>query len=146
MLDARNLAYSHEGVSCRARASRPFCRDRGWVLNLSYRGAVRFDDHDAIGVDTHARSGGSIYTFAPDGSHLTRVIVGGSSPSWSPDGSQIAYTIQCDQDPTFTCAQFDPQAGLSPAGLAIADADGSNIREFGFAASGPWHPGLDGGE
>ncbi len=94
----------------------------------------------AIGVGTHERSGGSIYTFAPDGSDFTKVIVGGS-PYWSPDGSQIAYTIQCDEDPTFTCAQFDPQAGLIPAGLAIADADGSNVRAFGFAASGLWHPG-----
>jgi Tol biopolymer transport system component len=97
-------------------------------------------DRLAIGLGTHERSGGSIYTFAPDGSDFTKVIVGGSSPSWSPDGSQIAYTIQCDEDPTFTCVQFDPQAGLSPAGLAIADADGSNVRAFGFAASGPWHP------
>jgi Tol biopolymer transport system component len=97
-------------------------------------------DRIAIGVGTHERSGGSIYTFAPDGSDFTKVIVGGSSPYWSPDGSQIAYTIQCDEDPTFTCVQFDPQAGLSPAGLAIADADGSNVRAFGFAASGPWHP------
>ena len=62
-----------------------------------------------------------IYTFAPDGSNFTEVIPGGSVPYWSPDGSQIAYTIG--------------------SGLAIADADGSNVREFGFAASGPWHPG-----
>ena len=34
-----------------------------------------------------------------------------------------------------------PQPGDNPAGLAIADADGSNVRPFGFAASGPWHPG-----
>ena len=63
----------------------------------------------------------AIYTFAPDGSDFTKVITDGSSPYWSPDGSQIAYN--------------------GPSGLAIADADGSNVRAFGFAASGPWHPG-----
>jgi hypothetical protein len=31
--------------------------------------------------------------------------------------------------------------GEGSSGLAIADADGSNVREFGFGASGPWHPG-----
>jgi Tol biopolymer transport system component len=62
----------------------------------------------------------AIYMFAPDGSDFTQVIPGGARPYWSPDGSRIAYTI--------------------PAGLAIADADGSNVRAFGFAASGPWHP------
>jgi hypothetical protein len=94
----------------------------------------------AIGVGTHERSGGAIYTFAPDGSGFTKVIDGGSSPSWSPDGSQLAYTIPCDPDPTFTCAQFNPQTGSDPPGLAIADADGSNPRAFGFGVSGPWYP------
>jgi hypothetical protein len=90
-------------------------------------------DRLAIGLGT------AIYTFAPDGSDFTKVITGGHSPYWSPDGSQIAYTIQCDEP---------PDNGLCPVGsilrspgLAIADADGSNVREFGFAASGPWHPG-----
>jgi len=79
-------------------------------------------DRLAFGVRGFEGNGdvSSIYTFAPDGSDFTRVITGGDSPYWSPDGSQIAYT--------------------SPAGLAIADADGSNVRAFGFAASGPWHP------
>jgi hypothetical protein len=63
----------------------------------------------------------AIYTFAPDGSDFAKVITDGSSPFWSSDGSQIAFT--------------------GPSGLAIADADGSNIRVFGFAASGPWNPG-----
>jgi dipeptidyl aminopeptidase/acylaminoacyl peptidase len=78
-------------------------------------------DRLAIGVGTHEGSGGSVYTFAPDGSDFTKVIVGGSSPHWSPDGSQVAFT--------------------GDRGLAIADADGSNVRAFGFGASGPWHPG-----
>jgi hypothetical protein len=72
-------------------------------------------DRLAIGL------GDGIYTFAPDGSNFTRAIAHGRSPYWSPDGSQIAYTIG--------------------SGLAIADADGSNIETFGFAYSGPWHPG-----
>jgi Tol biopolymer transport system component len=93
----------------------------------------------ALGVGTHRADGGSIYTFRPDGSGFTR-IAAGSAPNWSPDGSRIAFTIQCDQDPTFTCAQFDPEAGSNPPGLAIADADGSNVRTYGFGASGIWFP------
>jgi hypothetical protein len=105
-------------------------------------------DRLAIGLGM-ARGGGrpAIYTFAPDGSDFTQVITGGISPYWSPDGSQIAYTIPCDEHPDGWCpegsilrSEFDPQPGESPAGLAIADADGSNVRAFGFAASGPWHP------
>jgi len=72
--------------------------------------------------DTGGR--GVIYTFAPDGSEFTEVITGGANPYWSPDGSQIAYVVL---------------GGSS--GLSIADADGSNVRTFGFGASGPWHPG-----
>jgi hypothetical protein len=106
-------------------------------------------DRLALGVGGYSRGSGRpvIYTFAPDGSDLTRVITGGIAPYWSPDGSQIAYTIPCDEHPRPSCpegtplrAEFDPQPGESPAGLAIADADGSNVRAFGFAASGPWHP------
>jgi Tol biopolymer transport system component len=74
----------------------------------------------------------AIYMFAPDGSNFTQVIPGGARPYWSPDGSQIAYTIWN------TGSTGEP---YGPGGLAIADADGSNIREFGFAGSGPWHPG-----
>jgi Tol biopolymer transport system component len=75
-----------------------------------------------------------IYTFAPDGSDFIKVITGGVSPYWSPDGSQIAFTIVCDERP----GGCEPRVAVG--GLGIADADGSNVREFGFAASGPWHP------
>lgn len=110
-------------------------------------------DRLAIGLGANQGSDGLvIYTFAPDGSDFTKVITGGISPYWSPDGSQIAYTIQCDGRPdngscpegSILRSQFDAQPnrfGGGAAGLAIADADGSNVREFGFAASGPWHPG-----
>jgi Tol biopolymer transport system component len=109
-------------------------------------------DRLAIGLGDHEGGGRpAIYTFASDGSDFTRVIDGGISPYWSPDGSQIAYTIPCDEQPDGWCpegsirrSEFDPQPGDSPAGLAIADADGSNVRAFGFAASGPLHPGTDG--
>jgi Tol biopolymer transport system component len=108
-------------------------------------------DRLALGVGGHEGADAlAIYTFAPDGSNFTRVITGGISPHWSPDGTQIAYSILCGEDSDATCpegsilrSQFDAQptlfGGGSP-GLAIADADGSNVREFGFAASGPWHP------
>jgi dipeptidyl aminopeptidase/acylaminoacyl peptidase len=73
----------------------------------------------------------AIYTFAPDGSDFTMVIAGGADPQWSPDGSQIAY------------ACFPDDSCL----LAIADADGSNVRSLGVGPSGPpslsapWNPG-----
>ncbi len=108
-------------------------------------------DRLAIGFGDYEGSDGlAIYTFAPDGSDFTKVITGGTSPYWSPDGSQIAYTILCEEQPTASCpegsnlrSQYEAQParfGGGTAGLAIADADGSNVRAFGFAASGPWHP------
>jgi Tol biopolymer transport system component len=87
------------------------------------------------GVASSSEGTNAIYTFAPDGSDFTRVITSGLSPYWSPDGSRIAYTIECELT-SASCL-----AGGS-AGLAIADADGSDVRKFGFAASGPWHPGV----
>ncbi|MGZ8571528.1 MAG: hypothetical protein ACXWW5_04800, partial [Actinomycetota bacterium] len=94
-------------------------------------------DRLAFGVRGFEGNGdvSSIYTFAPDGSNFTRVITGGDSPHWSPDGSQIAYTINCTEGQA-SCAD-----GSIVLTLAIADADGSNVRAFGFATSGPWHPG-----
>jgi Tol biopolymer transport system component len=71
----------------------------------------------------------AIHTFAPDGSDFTKVIDGGMNPFWSPDGSQIAYMLPYG----------DPLAAGAP--LAIADADGSNVRVFDFGGVGPWHPG-----
>ena len=85
---------------------------------------------DRIAMDNSLGRVLEIYTFAPDGSDFTTVITGGMNPVWSPDGSQIAYMVP-----------HDPPPGVGPSGLAIADADGSNVRAFGFAASGPWHPG-----
>ena len=81
---------------------------------------------DRIAMGDQGEGHVAIYTFAPDGSDFTQVITGGAGANWSPDGSQIAY--------------HRPYGGPRP-GLAIADADGSNIREFGFGSAGPWHPG-----
>jgi len=92
----------------------------------------------AMGIGEHETSRGSIYTFAPDGSDLTKVIALGSVPFWSPDGSRIAYTIRCDSDSGYSCAWFDAKA--NPPGLAIADADGTHVKEFGYGVSGPWFP------
>jgi Tol biopolymer transport system component len=117
--------------------------DARWFSGMQWSPA---GDRIAIGLGGDP----AIYTFAPDGSGFTKVITGGISPYWSPDGSQIAYTIPCDEHPNDWCPEgstrrslFDPQPEDRPAGLAIADADGSNVRAFGFAASGPWHPGTD---
>lgn len=81
---------------------------------------------DRIAMGDQGEGHVAIYTFAPDGSDFTKVITGGAVAFWSPDGSQIAY--------------LRPYDGPRP-GLAIADADGSNVQEFGFGGSGPWHPG-----
>jgi dipeptidyl aminopeptidase/acylaminoacyl peptidase len=93
--------------------------------------------------------GGKIYTFATDGSGFTQIAGADTtcispedcainlpksvvSPYWSPDGSQNAYTTGCLEG-----ARATNRDGCH---LAIADADGSNVLVFGFAASGPWHP------
>jgi dipeptidyl aminopeptidase/acylaminoacyl peptidase len=70
---------------------------------------------------------GNIHALAPDGSDLTLVISGGDHPSWSPDGSRLVYQLPCSAD-AFSC------------GFAIADADGSNVRELGVGAIGTWYP------
>jgi Tol biopolymer transport system component len=85
---------------------------------------------DRIAMEGGVEGAEGIYIFASDGSDFTKVISRGINPFWSPDGSQIAYTLP-----------YDPPPGGGSPGLAIADVDGSNVRELGLAMSGPWHPG-----
>jgi Tol biopolymer transport system component len=78
---------------------------------------------DRIAMENQQEGLVAIYTFTPDGTDFTEVITGGFNHSWSPDGSQFAFGMP----------------GLD--GVSIADADGSNVRTFGYGAPGPWHPG-----
>jgi Tol biopolymer transport system component len=113
----------------------------GHVRGLSWSPA---GDRIALGL------GGKIYTFATDGSGVTQIAgadtscgeadpcavklpKSAESPYWSPDGSQIVYTTGCVNG-----AGAADRVGCH---LAIADADGSNVRTVGFGAAGPWHPG-----
>jgi hypothetical protein len=94
---------------------------------------------------------GGIYTFTPEGADYTlvagvqgescgldqepcntRLPRAATSPYWSPDGSEIAFTTGC-----LNGAGAADRVGCI---LAIADADGGNPRQFGYGASGPWHP------
>jgi Tol biopolymer transport system component len=79
---------------------------------------------DRIAMENTIEGHVAIYTFAPDGSDFREVITGGANPHWSPNGSLIAYEV----------------LGGSP-GFSVVDADGSDVRTFGFGAPGPWHPG-----
>lgn len=66
----------------------------------------------------------TIYVVGADGSG-PRLIARGENPEWSPDGSRISY---------------DKDLGGVPGPLVIADADGTQIRRFNNASSGPWNP------
>lgn len=71
----------------------------------------------------------AISTFAPDGSDFTEVIYRRLQPALVARRLQIVYAV--------------PTRGPSDAGgapLAMADADGSNVRVFDFGGVGPWHP------
>jgi dipeptidyl aminopeptidase/acylaminoacyl peptidase len=94
-----------------------------WTAPIGHvRGLAWSPAGDRIALSLVDGPSPAIYMFAPDGSDFTQVIPGGTEPYWSPDGSQIAYRT----------------AGR--IGFAIADTDGSNVRQYDFGTSGPWHP------
>jgi TolB protein len=65
----------------------------------------------------------SIWVVGADGSRIARTLQG-RNPYWSPDGSRIAFEL--------------PHAIQQ---LAIANADGTHMRVFGYSAhAGPWNP------
>jgi Tol biopolymer transport system component len=69
---------------------------------------------------------GGIWFVGIDGSGLTEVIPEGTNVYWSPDGSRISY-------------QVDPP-GPETGRLEIAAVDGTQVQEYGYGGSGPWHP------
>jgi Tol biopolymer transport system component len=130
-----------DGSNAHQLVSNAWTEAPGHVRGLAWSPA---GDRIALGLE------GRIYTFASDGSDFT--LIAGvetscnatgpcavtlpesvDSPYWSPDGSQIAYTTGC--------VEGAGSANRGGCRLAIADADGSNVREFSDGASGPWHPG-----
>jgi Tol biopolymer transport system component len=95
---------------------------------------------DRIAIGLRGLPAAAIYTFAPDGSDFTQVVTDANEPHWSSDGSKIAFEHEivapCPNDRRYACFSEEPSEGLG-----IANADGSQARTFGFADSGPWHPG-----
>jgi Tol biopolymer transport system component len=66
-----------------------------------------------------------------DGSGLTLAVPDGRDPYWSPDGTRISYRLG-------HLSQNQSSWVFGP--LMIAAADGTEVQQFGYAASGPWNP------
>ena len=77
-----------------------------------------------------------VWVIGADGSGLTLVIPDGLNPHWSLDGSRIAFELLWRRDIPLT--QRGP---LEVPWLAIANADGTHVQQFGYPAlAGPWNP------
>jgi Tol biopolymer transport system component len=133
-----------DGTGAHEIVSNATTTEAGHVFGLAWSPT---GDRIALGLRTLPPA--AIYTFAPDGSDFTRVITNGLEPHWSPDGSKIAFQsyimVPCrDEVAGDLPPEADPESCVTEEpseGLGIANADGSDARTFGFAASGPWHPG-----
>jgi TolB protein len=66
-----------------------------------------------------------LFTVAPDGTGLKKIVPGGGDPSWSPDGTRIAYASIRDRL-GITCFQECATSGE----IYVADADGRRQRRL----------------
>jgi TolB protein len=66
-----------------------------------------------------------LFTVAPDGTALRKIVSGGGDPSWSPDGMRIAYTSIRDRL-GITCFQECATSGE----IYVAEADGRRQRRL----------------
>jgi TolB protein len=66
-----------------------------------------------------------LFTVAPDGTGLRKIVSGGGDPSWSPDGERITYSSIRDRL-GITCFQECATSGE----IYVADADGKGQRRL----------------
>ena len=92
---------------------------------------------DDYGIRVVGADGSGLRTVIPNEDALGPLWdLGFGIPYWSPDGARIAFEVLWDRDM--------PHTHRGPAEiprLAIADADGTDVRVFEYpAVAGPWNP------